>query len=85
MYSRIKIWDLRKTYSQTTSDPVPEYQLAPLESCVKKGYRDMVTDRNRFKLFASTNQSNYGRLYCYNISVLSSEKPGILFLWLRKS
>lgn len=69
----INVWDLRKTYLQSTDKPIPVYQLpSPKKNCLY-GYTQMVIDKNGTKLFANSLGHN---IYCYNISAYS-KTPGI--------
>lgn len=64
----IKIWDLRKTYSTYTKDPLPKQSIPYYGSSSKNGYTNLIFDKSRYVLFANCMDSV---IYSFNITALS--------------
>ncbi|XP_018331822.1 protein lethal(2)denticleless [Agrilus planipennis] len=65
----IKVWDMRKTYSNYTHDPVPKFVLPHQGSTAKNGFSNLTLDRSCMKLYANCLDNN---IYCYNVGTYNT-------------
>lgn len=68
--SIIRIWDMRKTYSRSSTNPVAKYQL----SAPYSGFSYLCMNSMQSKLYANCMDSY---IYCFNINSYDPE-PGML-------
>ncbi|XP_068729272.1 denticleless protein homolog [Montipora capricornis] len=77
MDGQIKIWDLRKTYTNLKQDPVPFHVFPyPGQGMRKHGFSSLVLDSTHSCLFASCTNDN---IYKYSCTALGQEPLGIFY------
>lgn len=65
----IKVWDLRKNYSNYTREPLPKHSIPYCGSSTKNGYTNLIVDDTRVRLYASCMDNV---IYCFNISTYNA-------------
>lgn len=65
----IKVWDLRKNYSNYTREPLPKHSIPYCGSSTKNGYTNLIVDDARVRLYASCMDNV---IYCFNISTYNA-------------
>lgn len=61
----IRVWDLRRNYSNYKKDPLPKHSISYCGASSKNGYSNLLLDKSRMKLFASCVDNV---IYCFNVS-----------------
>lgn len=65
----IKVWDLRKNYSNYTREPLPKHSIPYCGSSTKNGYTSLIVDDARVRLYASCMDNV---IYCFNVSTYNA-------------
>ncbi|XP_056629745.1 protein lethal(2)denticleless isoform X1 [Diorhabda sublineata] len=66
----IKIWDLRKHYSQSKKEALPKHIIPYPGNTTRNGYSSLLIDNNNMKLYANCLDNT---IYCYNVGTYNSE------------
>uniref|UniRef100_A0A336MRL7 CSON006081 protein n=1 Tax=Culicoides sonorensis TaxID=179676 RepID=A0A336MRL7_CULSO len=64
----IKVWDMRRNYSQYKKEPTPKYSLPYMGTSTFMGFTNLLIDESGCKLYASCMDNT---IYCYNIATYS--------------
>ncbi|XP_034254765.1 protein lethal(2)denticleless [Thrips palmi] len=72
---KVKVWDIRKSYSTYRREPQPQYSMSTPNGSGRSGFTCLALDPSRLKLYASCMDNT---IYCYNVSTYE-EQPVSLF------
>lgn len=72
---KVKVWDIRKSYSTYRREPQPQYSMSTPNGSGRSGFTCLALDPGRLKLYASCMDNT---IYCYNVSTYE-EQPVSLY------
>ncbi|KAJ1519739.1 hypothetical protein ONE63_004995 [Megalurothrips usitatus] len=71
---KIKVWDIRKSYSTYRREPQPKYSMSTPNGSGRSGFTCLALDGSGFKLYASCMDNT---IYCYNVATYEEQPVGM--------
>ena len=71
---KIKVWDIRKSYSTYRREPQPQYSMSTPNGSGRSGFTCLALDPGGLKLYASCMDN---AIYCYNVATYEEQPVGV--------